>query len=356
MCVIQWGGASAPRGEEIDMPNIRVLAGLLVLVAGPAAQAQDQTIQPSAADNAAAMGARRSALHPMPANTPAAAKLGKEALRAAGPTTTPFQNGRPRYIGDLSYQGGHFVDNVQSHAVYVLNKAVNCATPSCWGSPENFLRDLGASDFIHITDQYVGRHDDNRYNVGGHATVTFSSLPHELTDSNVLAVVHAVASQTHQTGYNHIYHVFLPPGTDECFDSTFTVCYSPDVPSTFYFCAYHSSVDFSDIGHVLYSVEPFENISGCNVAPGSPNGQLVDSTASVLSHELFESITDPDGDAWWNTASNDLFGDEIADECSFIIFLPGAVYFDPPAFNIGGKKYAVQSEYNNSSHACTTEP
>jgi hypothetical protein len=332
------------------------LAGLLAVVAGPAARAQDAPITPSAADDAAASGAKRSALHPRLANTPAAAAYPRDALRAAGPTTTPFQSGRARYPGDLSYQGGAIVDHVQSHAVYVRNSAVNCTTPSCWGNPEGFLQDLGRSDFIHITDQYVGRHDDNRYTDGGHATVTFSSLPHELTDSNMLAVVHAVASLTHQTGYNHIYHVFLPPGTDECFDSTFSVCYSPDIPSTFFFCAYHGSVDFSDIGHVLYSVEPFQNVGGCNLAPGSPNGGLVDATANVLSHELFEALTDPDGDAWWNTASNALFGSEIGDECSFIIFLPTGVFFDPPAFNIGGKRYAVQSEYDNSSHSCATRP
>jgi hypothetical protein len=344
------------KGTVLRTKVFTALAGLLAVFAGPAVRAQDAAITPSAADDAAAKGAKRSSLHPRLANTPAAAAYPREGLRAAGPTTTPFQPGRPRYLGDLSYQGGATVDHVQSHAVYVSNKAVNCTTPSCWGNPESFLQDLGESDFIHITDQYVGRHDDNRYTDGGHATVTFSSLPHELTDSNVLAVVHAVASQTHQTGYNHIYHVFLPPGTDECFDNTFATCYSPDIPSTFFFCAYHGSVDFADIGHVLYSVEPYQNVGGCNVAPGSPNGQLVDSTDSVLSHETFETITDPDGTGWWNTASNDLFGDEIADECSFIIFLPTGVYFDPPAFNIGGKKYAVQSEYDNSSHACATEP
>jgi hypothetical protein len=335
------------------------LAGFLAATAGPAAraddQAQTQTITPTAADNAAAKEARRSSLHPLPANTPAAAALGKEKVRFAGPTTTPFQSGKPRFPGDLSYQGGPFVDHAQSHAIYVMNKAVNCTTPTCWGNPEGFLQDLGQSDFVHITDQYVNRHDDNRYTDGVHASVTITPLPHELTDLDVQAAVHAVASQTHLTGYNHIYHVFLPPGTDECFDNTFTVCYSPDIPATFQFCAYHSSTDFLDIGHVLYTVEPFQNVDGCDVAPGSPNGQLIDSTDSVLSHETFETITDPDGTAWWNTASNDLFGDEIADECSFIIFLPTGVFFDPPAFTVGAKKYAVQSEYDNSSHACATK-
>jgi hypothetical protein len=340
-----------------------VLAGFLAASAGPTARADDdQTITPTGADDAAAKAAKRSSLHPRLANTPAAAAYGKEAVHFPGPTTTPFQRGKPRFPGDLSYQGGAFVDHAQSHAVYVLNKAVPCTTsktPTCWGNPEGFLQDLGKSDFVHITDQYVNRHDDNRYTVGEHASVTFTPLPHELTDSDVIAAVHAVVSRTHQTGYDHIYNVFIPPGTDECFDTLipFTVCYSPDIPSTFVFCGYHSSVDFLDLGvHVLYSVEPYQNVGGCNVATGSPNGQLVDSTDNTLSHEMFETITDPDGDGWWNTASLALFGNEIGDECSFIIFLPTGVFFDPPAFNIGEKRYAVQSEYNNSSHACTTTP
>jgi len=90
----------------------------------------------------------------------------------------------------------------------------------------------------------------------------------------MLAVVHAVASATGDTGYGHIFHVFLAPGQDECFDSSFSVCYSPDNNNSFFFCAYHGSVDFSDIGHVLYSVEPFQNVPGCQVRPGTPNGQL----------------------------------------------------------------------------------
>ena len=246
------------------------------------------------------------------------------------------------------------VTAAQSHALYITNPAANCTTPACWGNPEQFLQELSGSDFVRIVDQYTGHNSNNQYTVGAHQTFSFVLPPRPLTDQDMLAVVHALASVTHQTGYNHIYHVFLPPGTDECFDSTFSICYSPDNPSTFFFCAYHGSATFQDIGHVLYSVEPFQNVPGCNVSPGSPNGQLMDSTVSVLSHELFETITDPDGSGWWNTESNDLFGDEVADECSFIIFTPAGVFFDPPAFKIGGTKYAVQMEYNNNAHTCAT--
>jgi hypothetical protein len=70
------------------------------------------------------------------------------------------------------------------------------------------------------------------------------------------------------------------------------------------------------------------------------------------------SETDPDGNAWRNLTSNALYGSEIGDDCAFIIALPGSInfYFDPPAFTIGEHVYAVQSEYDNLSHACNTAP
>jgi len=36
-----------------------------------------------------------------------------------------------------------------------------------------------------------------------------------------------------------------------------------------FFCGYHSSADFKDIGHVLYTVEPYQNVSGCFGAAGN---------------------------------------------------------------------------------------
>jgi len=132
----------------------------------------------------------------------------------------------------------------------------------------------------------------------------------------LIAVVHdsAVALGVTSGGYNHEFHVFLPAGIDTCFPGD-TVCYSPDNPTTFAFCAYHGSVVFSDIGHVMFSVEPYQNVPGCQAAPPNPNGMLADSTNSVLSHETIETITDPDGDAW--IADNSLIaaGAEIGDLC-----------------------------------------
>ena len=256
-----------------------------------------------------------------------------------------------RYPGDLSYQGGAVVDSAQSHAIYLLPNG-KCPISQCWGNPEGFLKDLSNSQFIQLLDQYIGLRGSGRYTLGNRAKVSYVPPSNPLTDNDMLTVVHAVASATGGSGYGHVYHVFLPPGQDECFDSSFTVCYSPDNSNSFFFCAYHGSADFTDIGHVLYSVEPYQNVAGCQVRPGTPNGQLVDSTNDVLSHELFETITDPDGDAWWNSTSLSLYGEEIGDECIFLVFTSTSVYSDPFVFRIGDDAYATQPEYSNALHGC----
>ena len=318
------------------------------------AQNADETATPTTADHTAARTAK-SRHHALPANTPRGRTLrATPELRShASASVAAESSGRSqtRYPADLRYHGGAVLDSVQSHAIYLRPNGV-CPLAPCWGNPEKFLRDLGKSDLIHTVDQYVGLRGDHRYTVGQHAFINFKPNGKPLIDDDVLGFVHAVASKTGQTGYGHIYHVFLPPGTDECFDSSFTVCYSPDNNDTFFFCAYHGSADFSDIGHVIYSVEPSQNTPGCRdlETPNGPlpNGILIDSTNDTLSHELIEAITDPDLDAWWNELGLALFGQEIADEC---IFLDG-----PAIFRVENRKYAAQTEYSNAEHGCVTGP
>jgi hypothetical protein len=130
--------------------------------------------------------------------------------------------------------------------------------------------------------------------------------------------------------------VFLPKGTDMCMDSTH--CYSPDNPSTFVFCAFHGSVDFGSNRHVLFSVEPYQAVAGCEIPGQTPHG-VIDATASVLSHEFLETVTDPDLDAWFNL----LTGNEIGDLCF-------AFGNNEP---MGGHSYVIQEEYSNSVHNCS---
>jgi hypothetical protein len=338
---------------------------LLLLICGTA-QSQDIKVSPSESDSYAASQAQNVRHHARPANTPAGRAAGPSVLSNLHPANPGAGDPFPavtRYPGDLEYQGGNVVPSVQMHLIYVnLGSSPSCSTiATCWGNPRRFLSDLGESTFIHVTDQYVGSTENGRYTVSERAIhVTYPTTANPLTDNDMIAIVHAVALSLRgiPTGYGNLYHIFLVPGQDECFDSTYTQCYSPDNPKSWVFCAYHSSADLSDIGHILYSVEPFQDVNpGCGSRPGTPNGQLADSTNNVLSHETFETITDPDGTAWWNSLDNGLYGQEIGDECSFLVFTAsGAVYFDPANVTLNGRPYVAQPEYNNSAHACTTAP
>jgi hypothetical protein len=344
---------------------------LLVLLFAVNLQSQQSishevTVTPSAADYAAAAEVQNEKIHARPANTPigrttsTAAISNSPAVDAGANQNAAPDSGGPRFPADLSFHGGNVAVSMQSHAIY-MNPKGGCTIAGCWGNPEGFLGDLGKSDFIHVVDQYTGSNADNRYTVSDtHFIMNYRPSAAPFTDADMLAIVHAVAAQTGQSGYGNEYHVFLPPGQDECFGrpithQQFTVCYSPDDPKSFVFCAYHGSADFSDIGHILYSVEPFQDVIGCSSRPGTPNGQLADSTNNVLSHELFETITDPDGTAWFNSLDNGLFGQEIGDECSFLFGFPPQA-FDPSDVTLNGKSYVAQPEYNNAQHTCTTSP
>ena len=246
------------------------------------------------------------------------------------------------YPSDLSNpDNGSVLTSAESNPLYV-----NCL-PGCWDHPSAFLRRLSRSGFIHIIDQYAGSTAHRRYKLGQGGQLSYPvSAP--LNEDDLLDIVHAGARALGNKPYHNVFHVFLPKGTDVCLAGG-SQCYSPDNPSTFVFCAFHGSVDFSDFGHVLFTVEPYQDVPGCSVAQPSPNGALVDSTASTLSHELIETITDPDGTAWVARNSLVAYGEEVADLCVTPFGQYGKVL-------VGGKHYAIQPEYSNKLHGCVVRP
>jgi hypothetical protein len=358
------------------LPLLAVTVLLGTLTAG-SALAQDtpkapRKIQLTAADDTAAAEATVDYGHALPAKTDAGAAFRHSdgaslASRAAGRPSNDFSHGegeeqdRLRFPGDLTFFGGPTVPFAQSHPIFLASPdGTTCPVNTCWGDPNTFLNDFGRSGLSHVTDQYVGQVADNRYTLGDEFVLPFTPGATPLTDGNIRAIVHAAAVLSGEAGFNHEFHVFLPPGQDECFTAAFTSCYSPDNPGSFAFCAYHSSVNFQDVGRVLYSVEPFQNVPGCNVRPGTVNGQLIDSTNSTLSHELIETITDPRGNAWFNFTDNGLAGEEIGDECQLITIIQVgnqlAVFGDPIEFRVGRHHFATQPEYSNEDHACAIRP
>jgi hypothetical protein len=260
------------------------------------------------------------------------------------------------YLTDVSNPNRNpVVFAAQSHLIYVNHP------PAYFGDPATFLTDLGDSDYIHLVDQYVGSSTRHRYTLGRSFNVTYP-IPagNVLTMTDVLNILHD-AAKTGGNGYGHIYHVLLPKGIDICFDAV--NCYLPDNVPAWTACWFHSSTTFSDsVGHVVFTVLPFQNTDGCDVPPaGTANSQLADSTNNGLTFNLFETITNPDNNAWQGGDDvSEVRGRGIAFICNWQNFGPGGPFdFDFTNFyqvyravNLNGHKYSVQPAYSNQIHAC----
>jgi hypothetical protein len=251
-----------------------------------------------------------------------------DAAPPSGNVNSPF---------DLASLGGQVVSSATSWNVYV-----NCPTgpADCWGTgsltPATFLHDLNRSSFIRIANQYIGGEAAGHFGVR-ELSINVPLTGNTATNDDIFGIVISAVSFTNAAGYSNIYHVFLPQGTDYCPDPGF--CYSPDNPSTWVFCALHTSGDLPDGRHVLVSVEPYQANAGCAFANQT---RVIDATASTLGHEFFETITDPDGGSWFNL----LLGFEIGDLCSSFNYQE----------HLNNRAYVIQTMYSNAAHACTDQP
>lgn len=260
--------------------------------------------------------------------------------RGASPTSSARRPKDGSFNTDLVFHRGAAIGRVLEY-----NILVNCGDESCWGgSISRFENDLNFSGFRHVSDQYMSGNQVTGYGVAGDVVVNYND-PNVLWDSDINNILAAVAP-AYGAGYNVEYHVFLPQNTTVCTQSGGggTHCYdpngvvSPPPPPNTGICGYHYKADIAGVGHVIYSVEPYQQVFGCQ----SPSGQLTDATASTLSHEFFESITDPDITAWYYPTS-DSKGGEIGDLC----------LGDDASVMLHGESWYIQKEYSNADHTCT---
>ena len=100
-------------------------------------------------------------------------------------------------------------------------------------------------------------------------------------------------------------------------------------------CGWHSTVVCSGITVVVLYIFNVENDNGCSIP------STIDSATNIFSHELFECITDPEADAWFD----DNTGEEVSDICSF--------NFGSTPLVLDGVVYNVQQEWSNQDDACS---
>lgn len=188
-----------------------------------------------------------------------------------------------------------------------------------------------------------------------------------LDDAQVAAETQRiVAANNLPVDYGHIYVLFLPKHVESCFNGTDTTAASPTnactinhYPSAAY-CAYHNQdtsngLVYANMPFPIYQgTAPYTCGSNSNRNFGvieSPNGNPdADTEISPTSHEIMESITDPDTlTGWYDNA-----GYENGDECAYVYGpsygKPGALYNQ----TIHNHHYLTQEEFSqadwNASH------
>jgi hypothetical protein len=164
-----------------------------------------------------------------------------------------------------------------------------------------------------------------------------------LTDAQLQAeITSLVNANAWPRGGSTEYFLFTPQNVGSCTDGGGREC------AFSYYCAYHSWIG-SGSNEILYANMPYTDTvpAACDGAP-HPNGSDADPTISVVSHEHNETITDPNGNAWYDAA-----GYENGDKCAWnfgkSIGLTGS-----GAYNqlINGNTYEIQQEYSNATRRC----
>ena len=128
-----------------------------------------------------------------------------------------------------------------------------------------------------------------------------------LTDAQIQTEIDNVATaQGWSRGLSNLFILLTPKNVGSCF-SAGMCAYS-------FYCGYHDDFTSGGSGLTLYANLPYDAYSPAGLACTtgvSPNGDDADATINVASHEHREAITDPEGNAWYDSSGN-----ESADKCA----------------------------------------
>jgi Phosphate-induced protein 1 conserved region/WSC domain len=203
----------------------------------------------------------------------------------------------------IEYHGGPILANPNVYFIWYGNWSNNSALSILPG----FISELSGSAYFNTDSLYpdsTGATVSNRVVMANQVFDSYSQGA-SLTDQGVRTIV----NQQLQSGS-------LP--TDQ--SGVYFVLTSSDVDVSGFctqFCGYHSHTTLNG-ADIKYSF--VGNIDRCpskcttgNLGPG-PNGNLgADAMANVITHELNETVTDPDLNAWYHLALNG----EVGDLCNF---------------------------------------
>lgn len=221
------------------------------------------------------------------------------------------------------------------------NVTVEDANPYA-GAIERFFRVVGGTPYYGILTQYGV---SNATTLGGVYSDLTNPAVGTITETAIEAEVRRVQAATGWTGgIGHNFWVITGPGAVPCGpygDCAYTS-----------FCGYHWTMSDRAGIETPFAVIPYPE-PACDYAVAGavsdPNlTPAADSAINVISHELFETVTDPGigfGDYGWYDSA----GYEIADKCAWIFGPASATGGDVTLHGVG---YMLQQEYSNSGSYC----
>ena len=261
-------------------------------------------------------------------------------------------------IGKLSYHGGPVQHGTTTYAIYWVPAGYSVASDYT-SLIDRFFTDVAAdsgktSNVYYSDTQYSDGAGAIKYSVAfGGSVVDTNAFPASgctdsvsqttvcLSDAQIQAEVRRVATaQGWGNGPAKEFFMFTPRGVGSCADSS-NCAFSQ-------YCAYHSWIG-SGSTETLYANQPYTDTVPANCdATAHPNNSEADPTINVVSHENNETITDPNGNAWY-----DLAGYENGDKCAWKFGTSiGSTAYGPYNQLINGHPYELQMEYSNAHRGC----
>jgi len=240
----------------------------------------------------------------------------------------------------IEYHGGPIIMNPHVYFIWYGNWTGNTALTIL----PQFISGLSLSPYFNINSTYS---DSTGARVGSSLSMNnqvFDSYSQGtvLNDQGLqTAVSRQLTSGAVPTDTNGIYFVLTSSDVGE--QSSFgSFCVQ--------FCGFHTHATLNG-ADIKYSF--VGNIDRCpaacaasNLGPG-PNGNAgADAMANVIAHELNETVTDPDLNAWFH---NNL-GGEVGDLCNFNFGPEFTTANGAPAdITLGGRNFLIQQTWRNAN-------
>jgi hypothetical protein len=220
-----------------------------------------------------------------------------------------------------------------------------------------FFSDVSGNSYFNIVSQYPGtcgaKVPAQQSCLGpvtlGRTFVDTRAYPHHgtkadpLQDSDIQSEIRTIVTNNNlNTGLGVEFFVFTAANVQECDSGGECTFSNPG------FCAYHGAFTVSgNPNSFIYAfMANVSSISGCSEGVStSPNGQIsTDREIVAVSHEFFESVTDPLLSTWVNPGNT-----EIGDNCNQQV---GSVGRDGSNVSLNGHPYVVQQIWSNNDDGC----